>query len=304
MRVAARLLSVSPYVLLVLTTLFWSGNFVLGRAVREVFPPLALSFWRWAAALVLILPFVLPHLRTHWPSIRRHWKILTLLSVLGVVNFNSFVYLGLQSTMATNAVIMLSITPVMIVALSFLLLRLPVTRWQAIGIGVSLAGVLIIVARGDWQVLFGLSLNQGDLWILTAVLSWALYSVCLRWRPADLPPLVFLAATIAIGVPLLAPFYLWELANGAQLAISAVTIASIVYVAIFPSLLAFIFWNRAVAELGANRTGQFLHLMPAFGAIQSMLFLGERLHDFHLAGISLIATGIYLATRFRQESAD
>ncbi|NJN45438.1 MAG: DMT family transporter, partial [Candidatus Competibacteraceae bacterium] len=156
MRVTARLLSVSPYVLLVLTTLFWSGNFVLGRAVREVFPPLALSFWRWAAALVLLLPFVLPHIRSHWPSLRRHWKILTLLSVLGVVNFNSFVYMGLQSTMATNAVIMLSITPVMIVALSFLLLRLPVTRWQAIGIGVSLVGVLVIVARGDWHLLVGL----------------------------------------------------------------------------------------------------------------------------------------------------
>ncbi|MEZ5583414.1 MAG: DMT family transporter [Candidatus Competibacteraceae bacterium] len=250
----------------------------------------------------MLLPFVLPHLRSHWSSLRRHWKSLTVLSVLGVVNFNSFVYLGLQSTMATNGVIMLSITPVLIVALSFLLLRLPATRWQAIGIGVSLIGVIVIVARGDWRVLAEFSLNRGDLWILTAVLSWALYSVCLKWRPADLPPLVFLAATIAIGVPLLAPFYLWELANGARLAINAVTLASIVYVAVFPSILAFIFWNRAVAELGPNRTGQFLHLIPAFGAIQSMLFLGERLHGFHVAGIGLIAIGIYLATRFRQES--
>ncbi|MCP5419537.1 MAG: DMT family transporter [Gammaproteobacteria bacterium] len=290
----------SPYLLLVLTMLFWSGNFVLGRAVRELFTPLTLSFWRWATALVLLLPFTLPQLRTHWPVIRQHWKALTLLSVLGVVNFNTFAYLGLQHTMATNAVIMLSITPVLIVALSFLLLRQRINRWQALGITVSLLGVLVIVARGDWHTLRGLQLNHGDLWVLMAVLSWALYSVCLRWRPTDLPPLAFLATTIAIGVPILLLLYLWDLSRGATLAIGPVTLASIAYVAIFPSILAYIFWNRAIAELGPNRAGQFLHLMPAFGAIESMIFLGERLYTFHIAGIVLIATGIYLATLMRR----
>jgi drug/metabolite transporter (DMT)-like permease len=296
MRVTARRLQVSPSLLLVLTTLFWSGNFVLGRAVREVFSPLTLSFWRWATALVLLLPFALPPLRAHGPVLRRHWKSLTLLSVLGVVNFNTFAYLGLQSTMATNAVLMLSITPVVIVALSFLLLRQRISGRQALGIAISLLGVLVIVARGDWHTLLGLRLNPGDLWVLAAVLSWALYSVCLRWRPADLPPLAFLAATMGIGVPLLLPLYLWDVARGATLIIGPVTLASIAYVAIFPSILAYVFWNRAVAELGANRAGQFLHLMPAFGAIQSMIFLGERLYSFHIAGITLIAVGIYLAT--------
>lgn len=286
----------SPYLLLVLTTLFWSGNFVLGRAVHTVFTPFTLSFWRWTVALVILLPFAATSLREQAPLVRRRWPILLLLSVLGVVNFNTFVYVGLQTTIATNAVIMLSVTPVLIVALSFLLLRQTVTGWQAAGIGVSLVGVLFIVSRGNLEALLARQFNPGDLWILAAVFSWALYSVCLRWRPAELKPLNFQAATMLIGVALLTPLYGWDLAQGQTFVINAATVASIGYLALFPSILAYIFWNRAVAELGANRTGQFLHLMPAFGAVLSMLFLGERLHDFHGIGIALIATGIYLAT--------
>ena len=286
----------SPYLLLVLTTLFWSGNFVLGRAVHTVFSPFTLSFWRWAVALAILLPFVWTSLREQGPLLRRHGPILLLLGVLGVVNFNTFVYIGLQSTTATNAVIMLSVTPVLIVALSFLLLRQTVTGWQALGILVSLTGVLVIVVRGDLRALLAWRVNAGDLWILAAVASWALYSVCLRWRPAELKPLNFQAATMVIGVIILTPLYGWDLAHERFVAVNAATVASIGYLALFPSILAYIFWNRAVAELGANRTGQFLHLMPAFGALLSMIFLGERLYAFHAAGIGFIAAGIYLAT--------
>lgn len=286
----------SPYLLLVLTTLFWSGNFVLGRAVHTVFTPFTLSFWRWAVALVILLPFVWTSLREQGPLIRRHGPILLLLSVLGVVNFNTFVYIGLQSTTATNALIMLSVTPVLIVALSFLLLRQTVTGWQALGILISLAGVLVIVGRGEMGALLARQFNPGDLWVLAAVASWALYSVCLRWRPVALKPLNFQAATMVIGMTILTPLYSWDLAQGRVVAISIATVGSILYLALFPSILAYIFWNRAVAELGANRTGQFLHLMPAFGAVLSMVFLGERLYGYHAAGIALIALGIWLAT--------
>lgn len=286
----------SPYLLLVLTTLFWSGNFVLGRAVHTVFTPFTLSFWRWAVALVVLLPFVAGSLRRQMTLLRRHGLILTLLSVLGVVNFNTFVYIGLQTTTATNAVIMLSITPVLIVALSFLLLRQTVTAWQFLGILVSLAGVLVIVSRGDPAMLLAWQVNAGDLWVLAAVASWALYSVCLRWRPAGLETLEFQAVTMAIGLVVLTPLYGWDLEHGQTFAVNAATVASILYLALLPSILAYVFWSQAVAELGANRTGQFLHLMPAFGAVLSMLFLGERLYAFHGVGIALIALGIWLAT--------
>jgi drug/metabolite transporter (DMT)-like permease len=292
----------SPYVLLVLTTLFWSGNFVLGRAVHTVFTPFTLSFWRWAVALAILLPFVWASLRSQAPLLRRHWPIVLLLSVLGVVNFNTFVYIGLQTTTATNAVILLSITPVLIVGLSFLLLRQTVTLWQALGIVLSLAGVLVIVGRGDLGNLLARQVNTGDGWILAAVLSWALYSVCLRWRPAELQPLNFQAATMLFGMMILTPLYGWDVAHGRLFDFNFATVASIVYLALFPSILAYIFWNRAVAELGANRTGQFLHLMPAFGAILSMIFLGEQLYAFHGAGIALIALGIWLATGYGRKA--
>ncbi|MDS4026693.1 MAG: DMT family transporter [Candidatus Contendobacter sp.] len=293
----------SPYLLLVLTTLFWSGNFVLGRAVHTVFTPFTLSFWRWAVALVILLPFVWGSLREQWPLIRRHGSILLLFSILGVVNFNTFVYIGLQSTTATNALIMLSVTPVLIVALSFLLLRQAVTGWQALGILISLGGVLVIVSRGDVGALLARQFNSGDLWVLAAVISWALYSVCLRWRPAELKPLNFQTMTMLIGITILTPLYGWDLAWGHIMAVNAATVGSILYLALFPSILAYVFWNRAVAELGANRAGQFLHLMPVFGAILSQIFLGERLYGFHAAGIALIALGIWLATAYGRKPA-
>ena len=286
----------SPYLLLVLTTLFWSGNFVLGRAVHEVLSPIALSFWRWTVALLILLPFTAKSLRMQWPLIIRNWKILSLLSVLGIANYNTFAYIGLQSTTATNAVLMVSITPVLIVALSFLLFRSHVTSWQAVGITISLAGVGVIVTQGRLHSLSGIEINRGDAWIMASVLSWAVYSVCLKWRPVELRPLSFLSAIIFIGVLILLPFYLWNIAVGPPLELTAVTIGSIAYVGLFPSVLAYIFWNRAVEELGANRTGVFLHLIPAFGAIQSMLFLGERLRLYHFVGIALIGLGLYLTT--------
>ncbi len=288
---------ISSYFIAALAPLFWSGNFILGRALNQTIPPIALSFWRWAVALLIVLPFALPRLRGQWGLVCRHWAALSLLAVLGVTNFNTFVYLGLQTTTATNAVLMVSTTPVLIVLLSFLLLRKRVRPRQAAGILLSLCGVAVIIARGDAQALAALQLNRGDLWVLGAVASWALYSVCLHWRPAGMDPLAFLAVTMVIGLVPLLPLYQWELGQGQGFELDAVTLGAIGYVALFPSLLAYVLWNRAVAELGANHTGQLLHLMPAFGVMLAMPLLGERMHGFHLAGIGLIAGGIILATR-------
>lgn len=287
----------SPYLLVTLAPLFWSGNFVLGRALGGTIPPIALSFWRWALALAILVPFTLPRVRRQAGLIRRHWGILTLLGVLGVTNFNTFAYLGLTTTSATNAVLLQSTTPVLIVGLAFVLLGDAVGPRQAAGILLSLAGVAAIVLEGDATTLVGLDVNRGDLWVLAAVLSWALYSVCLRWRPAELDPLTLLTATVAIGLIPLIPLYLWDLGRSGGFPLTGVTLGAVTYVAIFPSVLAYIFWNRAVAELGPNRTGQFMHLMPVFGTLLAMLLLGERLQAFHLVGIALIAAGIWLAAR-------
>jgi drug/metabolite transporter (DMT)-like permease len=298
-RVAARPI----WLLAALPPLFWAGNFVFARALHTDIPPIALSFWRWATALLILLPFALPGLRAQWPALQRHWPLLTLLAVLGITNYNTFAYLGLQSTTATNGVLLSSATPVVIVALSFLLLKQPVRLPQLLGILLSLAGVVVIATEGRPQLLAGMRLNQGDLWILAAGLDWALYSVCLRWRPSGLAPLTFLAAIIGIGLIPLAGLYAWELAQGHRFAINPTTLGAIGYVGLFPSVLAYIFWNRAVHEMGANRTGQYIHLMPAFGALLAMLVLGERLQWFHAAGVGLIAGGIVLATLGRSREA-
>ncbi len=282
-------------VIAALPPLFWAGNFVLGRALHAEIPPLALSFWRWFLALLILLPFSYRGLVDQWGTLRASWRSLILLAALGVSNYNTFAYIGLQTTTATNAVLLTSTTPVLILALSWVLLGLRVSAVQGLGMALSLAGVGVIVTEGDLARLSGVRLTIGDLWILAAGLDWALYSVCLRWRPAALDPLVFLSATVAIGTLPLAGLYGWDLWRGSGFDPTPQNLAALVYVALFPSVLAYVIWNRAVAELGANRTGQYIHLLPVFGALLAMLLLGERPNWFHGVGVGLIGGGIWLA---------
>ena len=292
----------SPYLLLVLTPLFWAGNFVLGRAVKASIPPIGLAFWRWTIALLVLLPFSLPHLRAQWPLVRANWKALAVFAVLGVSCFNTFVYIGLHSTTATNALLVNSVMPVVIVLMSRMILRTPITRRQGAGIVLSLAGVICIICRADLALLLSLKLNRGDLWVLLAVLCWAFYTVHLRHRPVGLHPLAFVGAIFAIGLFALTPFYFWEIGQGGRVGTDPATCVSLLYVGLFPSILAFIFWNQAVGEVGPTKAGLFIHLMPVFGTLLSIIFLGESLHLFHLAGIVLIFSGIYLTTVTRNKT--
>lgn len=288
-----------PYLLLILATLFWSGNFVLGRAVRADVPPIGLAFWRWAGGSILIIGFAWPHLKRDWPLIRRHWKFILLLAILGVTLFNTLVYTGLQFTTAINALLMQSTMPVLIVLMSYLFYRETVTPVQTVGVLLSLAGVLVIVGQGNLAMLLGLSLNLGDLLIFIAVAGYAAYSALLRQRP-PLHPLSLIAATFIAGAVVLLPFYLWEHTTGRTVSFDRVTLLTIGYVAIFPSILAYLCFNRGVELAGANRAGLFIHLMPVFGSIMAILFLGERFQWFHGFGILLILIGILLATRRRR----
>ncbi len=283
------------WLLAALPPLFWAGNFVLARALHADIPPIALSFWRWSTALLILLPFAWPGLRRQWPLLRQHWLLLSLLAVLGIANYNTFVYLGLQQTSATNGVLLSSATPMMIIALSFLLLGQRVNPFQLLGILLSLVGVVVIATAGRPQLLSEMTLNWGDVWILSAGLDWALYSVCLRWRPAQLEHLTFLAAIVAIGLIPLAGLYAWDIWRGHRFAMNGANLAAIGYVGLFPSVLAYVFWHRAIDEMGANRTGQYMHLMPAFGALLALLLLGEQLMWYHATGVALIAAGILLA---------
>ncbi len=281
--------------LLAAAALFWSGNFVLGRAVAGRVPPVALAFWRWAVALAVLLPVTWRSLREAAPVLRRSWRTVVPLGILGVGNFNLLVYVGLTETTATNALLLNSACPAFILGLSFAAgLGRPSPR-QLLGIAVSLAGVLAIVTRGAPAALRGVSFARGDLWVLAAVLSWAAYTILLARRPAGVEPLALLAALVAVGVLWIAPFYAVEVARGARLHLDLVSASAILYVALFASIAAYALWNAGVGAMGARSAGVFLHLMPAFGSVLAALLLGEAFRPFHAAGIALILAGVTLA---------
>ncbi len=287
----------SPYLLLSATILFWSLNWITGRALRDDVPAYSLAFWRWVGASVLLLPFAWPHLVRGWPAMRRSWKIMLVLGVLGTTFCNLTSYMGLKYTTAVSGSILNSFVPVIIIAISWAFLgqRLRASQWA--GVVISLAGVLLIVGRGDPMVILSLALNVGDVWILVSCLLWALYTVCLRWRPPELHPLGLLGANAIVGVLALLPVYLWSLAQGLHITWTAGAVAGLAYVGVFPSVVGYIFWNNAVTRVGPNKAGMFMHLMPLFASLLAIIFLGERLHLFHLAGMVLILGGIWLTSR-------
>lgn len=284
------------YPLLSMTALFWAGNSIVGRAARELVPPAALSFWRWTFALALLLPLAWPHLKSDWPALRQHWPVMAILGALGIGAFNTLLYSGLQTTTALNSMLIQSAQPALILMLGGLVMRDRTSARQVAGVLVSLAGVLIVIARGDLALLLALRLNAGDAIIAFAVLLWALYSVLLRKRP-PVHPLSFLAASIMVGLVVIAPVYLMELASGRRIVPETGSALAIAYVSIFPSFLAYLFFNRGVELIGSAATAQFMNVMPLMGAGLAMLFLGETLHLFHVAGLALVLAGIWIAGR-------
>jgi len=286
----------NPYLLLVLTVLFWSGNMVIGRALREQVPPLSLAFWRWAIAFALVLPLALPHLRAQWPLLRAGWKPVSVLGLLGVGGYNTLAYIGLQYTPATNAALLNSFIPIATITLSWAFLGRSLRAIDWLGVLTSFAGVSIIVSGGDPLSLGQLRLNVGDLWMLVAVFTWALYTIGLQWRPAGVDPMLLLAAFTLVGLLALAPAYAWEIANGRTISVSPGSLAGIAYTGVFPGFLGYVFYNRAVGEVGASRASLFLHLMPVFATILSAVFLAEIPQSYHYLGITLIFAGIYLTT--------
>ncbi len=285
-----------PYLLLTLTMLFWAGNAVLGRAVRAEVPPVGLAFCRWFFGFLIVFPFALPHLRGDWPEVRRRWRMVVLLSFLGITCFNTMLYIGLHSTTAINAILIQSSMPVIIVVMSFLFFRETVTSIQVLGILVSLIGMITIIARGDPSVLADLSLKPGDIWVFTAVFLYGAYSVLLRLRP-KIHPASLLAVLFGAGTLMLAPFFIWEMNTGLILQFNRTTLLAVGYVAVFPSILSYLFYNRGVELVGANQAGLFIHLIPVFGTMLAIVLLGERFRVFQGVGIALILSGIFLVTR-------
>src|SRR4051812_25255980 len=240
----------SPYLLLSLTSFFWSLNWVIGRAIVGHVSPLALTFVRWVVAVAVMMPFAWPQGRAHLPVIRRHWKTIVWLGFWGTGLHNAFAYVGLQYTTATNGGILKSAIPIMIIVLGWAVYRDTITRLQGLGVVVSIAGIAVIVGRGDLAILATLSMNHGDLIVLAGMVFWAAYTIFLRMKPAELPGLVLLACCGCVGVTLLLPLFVLEMAGAfpwpGHVELSPATLAAMLYVGVFPSFVGYVFWNRGV----------------------------------------------------------
>jgi len=285
-----------PYLLLLVSAASWGGNWVAARAIYLDVPPFALVFWRWALAAAVLFPFVARQLRDDAPLIRRHLPAIFGFGVIGTAGFTMFGYWGVRYTTAVNATLLNAALPAFIVPLSWWLHRLTVSGRQATGLALSFAGAVCIISAGSMQALLRLSLNPGDMLLLCGALLWAFYTVLLKWRP-PLRPLSFVFATVAAGALFSAPFYAGELWTGATMTVSPKTVAAIGYLAVFPSLVAYICWNHAVRLVGPNVAGFFNPLIPVFGAVFAMIFLGEQLYPYHLAGFALALAGVALTSK-------
>jgi drug/metabolite transporter (DMT)-like permease len=281
--------------LLLVAAASWGGNWVAARAITPEVPPFALSFWRWAIASALLLPFAAAQLREDAPLIGRHLPALIAFGVIGAGGFTLLGYWGVRYTTAVNATLLNSSLPLFVVPLSWWLLKLTVSGRQLAGLALSLAGVACIISSGELQTLARPSLNPGDLLLLGGALLWAIYTVLLKWRP-PLRPLSFLFTIVAAAAVFSLPFYLWEISAGGAMALSPRTIAAIGYLAVFPSIVAYICWNHAVAVVGPNVAGFFNPVIPVFGTLFAVTLLGEPFQPYHLAGFALVLGGVVLTS--------
>jgi drug/metabolite transporter (DMT)-like permease len=285
-----------PYLLLLIAAASFGGNWVAARMVNFEVAPFALSFWRWAIASALLFPFAVAQLREDAPLIRRHYPKLLVFGAVGAGGFTLLGYWGVSYTTAVNATLLNSSLPLFVVPLSWLVLGLTVSGRQLVGLVLSLAGVVAIVSGGSLQTFARLALNPGDFLILGGAFLWAVYTVMLRWRP-PLRALSFLFTTVVTAATVSLPFYLWEMGTGRMMTVTPTAVVTIGYLAIFPSIVAYICWNQAVATVGPNVAGFFNPVIPVFGILFAVIFLGEPLRAYHLAGFALVLGGVMLTSR-------
>ena len=286
------------YIFLILTTLFWSGNFIVGKAASlfEI-PPFTLNFYRWTFAWLILAPFTLNEIVAKKNYILENIKLIIILGITSITIFNSIVYYSLNFTQVISGVLMISTIPVMIIIFCWLFKIEETNIYQILGVIFSLSGVVVIITKANFNILVNLNFNKGDLWMVVAMFSWAMYSALLRKKKLEISQLSLLQTIISAGLIFLLPAYLIELALGYKASINLPFVLTLTYVVLFPGLASFIFWIKGIAMIGSNRAGIFLHLMPIFSTIMAILIFKEKFMFFHLVGAALIITGIVLSSK-------
>ena len=288
----------TAYIFLVFATLFWSGNFIVGKAASlfEI-PPFTLNFYRWTFAWLILAPFTLKEILQKKSYILENIKLILILGITSITVFNSIVYYSLNFTQVISGVLMISTIPVMIIFFSWIFNIEKTNFYQILGVIFSLLGVVVIVTKADLIKLINLNFNKGDLWMVVAMLSWAMYSALLKKKKFELSNISLLQTIITAGLILLFPAYIIEMLLDHRVNINLPFILTLSYVVLFPGLASFFFWIKGISIIGSNRSGIFLHLMPIFSTIMAVLVFNEKFMNFHLIGSMLIVAGIVLSSK-------
>jgi drug/metabolite transporter (DMT)-like permease len=279
------------------TNLFWAGNAVIARFFSNEIPPFTLSFYRWAFALLILLPFAIPYLKGTWPEVRRQWAVILVLGLLGISIFNTVLYLAAQSTTAVNLTLTGSSLPLVTLLFSWLILSDKPKGRQLFGVATSFIGIMVIISDGKFSQLLSLQFNMGDLLMLGAACCWSLYSVILRKHPVHIHPVALLSILMITGIPFISILFAIELYVLPTFTIDQSGWLAIVYTAIFPSILAYLFWGYGVKQLGPSVAALSYYLLPLFTAALAIPLLGEALYPYHMIGGLLILIGLYFGTR-------
>ena len=288
------------YLFLILTTLFWGGNFIVGKAASLFdIPPFTLNFYRWTFAWLILAPFTLREIMAKKNYIMENIKLILILGITSITVFNSIVYYSLNFTQVISGVLMISTIPVMIIVFCWLLKIEKTNIYQIMGVIFSLLGVVFIITKADLYILLNLDFNKGDLWMVVATFSWALYSALLRKKKLEISQLSLLQTIISAGLIFLLPAYFIELSLGYKANINLPFILTLSYVVLFPGLASFILWIKGISIIGSNRSGIFLHLIPIFSTMMAIIIFKEKFMIYHLIGAILIITGIILSSKKR-----
>lgn len=279
-----------------IAALCWSGNWVLGRAIRGEVPPMGLTFWRWALSALILAPFALRTWRSDWAALKSEIGILLALGLTGGASFQAMVYVGLARTEAVNALLLNTTAPIYVMALAAALLGDPLRWRQVLGFALAVPGVVWVVIRGEPARLASLTFNAGDLWILAAMVIWAIYSVLLKLRRSPVTPVGLVFAISVLACAFILPAMIVETLQGRAMPVTPMAALAVGYTGIFASVVALLSYNGAVQRIGPGRTIYFIYLMPVFGAVLARIFLGEALAGYHLIGFPLVLAGVVIAT--------
>ena len=281
-----------------LATFCWSGNFIVGKfATLFEIPPLTLNVFRWISVWFILIPFTYKEIFKNLSYIKKNWLVISFMGVITISTFNSVVYFALNYTQVINAVLMLSAIPAATIVLSSLMKIEKTNIFQLIGLLVSIVGICSIISNGDFQKIISLDFNKGDIWMLVWVITWSLYSTLLKKNKFKFSQFTLIQLMVSVGILFLIPQFFYEKSIGLELNLDKNFFLILTYVAIFPAIAAYYFWQKGIEIIGPNRASMFIQLMPLFSAVMAIIIFKEKFELYHFVGAIFILSGIYLSNK-------